>query len=64
MNDGQCILKFQSLCWDQISASSVFVRNVLQNCLVETCFGKQMYLKIGLPFKELKGTRDTLYIKR
>ena len=40
------------------------MRIVLQNCLVENSFGKQMYLKIGLSLKELRGTRDTLYISR
>ena len=34
------ILKIQSLYGDQISASSVFVRFVFQNCSVETSFGK------------------------
>ena len=64
MGDEQCILKIQSLNWVQISASSVLVRIVLQDCSVETSFGKLMYLKFGLLLKELQGTRDTLYIKR
>ena len=63
MGDGWCILKIQSLYWDQISASSVFVRIVLYNRSVETSFDKQMYLKIGLPLIELQETRDILYIK-
>ena len=31
MGDWQCLLKIQSLYWDQISAGSMFRQNALQN---------------------------------
>ena len=40
MDDGKYIVKLKSLYLDQISASSKFVRYVLQDCLFETSFGK------------------------
>ena len=40
MDNGQNISKLQSLFLNQISTSSEFEQNVLQNCLVEISFDK------------------------
>ena len=56
MDTRQYNSKLQSLYLDQISASSEFVRNVLQSCSIETNFGKQTYFQIGLPLKSCRGS--------
>ena len=40
MDDGQYIAKLQGSYLDQVSLSSQIVWKVLQNCSVETSFGK------------------------
>ena len=40
LDNGQYISKLQSVYLDQISGSSEFVLNVLENCSAETSFGK------------------------
>ena len=63
IDDGNYISKLQSLCSDQISASSELVRNMFQNCSVETSFSKWMYFQIVLSLRILQEIRDMWYIK-
>ena len=39
-DDGKYIFNLESSKWGKISASSEFVKNVLQTCLIETSLGK------------------------
>ena len=64
IDDGNYISKLQSLYLGQISASSELVRNMFQNCSVETSFSKGMYFQIVFSLRILQEIRDMLYIKK
>ena len=50
--------------WIIYFKNSKFILRPDFGCSIDTGIGKSMYLKIGLPLKELHGTTDTLCIKR